>query len=380
MRPFFYYLSLLILAASSIGIPAYSANLNPSFDNDLAGWGLEPAASPTWDPMDVNDSQESGSARLTMTGDPPGTQGILQYVAVEPGAQYELSAWIQVGGDTGVGGSARLFGWWYRQLDGSRCSDNAGSLATIPSVMEDEAGEWVFRKGVVTAPLDAHCALVKGAIYKTEDTGEFIAYYDEFYFKEATAVGLNIDFGTFFSEPTSDYGAAAGQDGSWNRAGLGVTALVDTFGLPSGASVNVTADDGTGYIGSTPSNDDEELLQDNFYSGNGNSWSANLSGLASGTYDVFLYAPSNSSVPTGDMTVGGVAVPSIPGNSGSTLIEGTSWVSVQVTVTDGTLMISGAGTSYSGLAGIQIVSAQEVEGIFYHIRNKKVGAAVIYLE
>ena len=197
---------------------------------------------------------------------------------------------------------------------------------------------------------------------------------------DATVFGLNIDFGTVFSEPTSDYGAAAGQDGYWNRAGLDVTALFDTFGFGPGASVNVTADVGTGNIGGPPSSDDEKLLEDNFYSANGNSWSANLSGLASGAYTVFLYAPSHPSVPTGDMTVGGVAVPSIPGNSGSTLIEGTSWVSVQVTVTDGTLMISGAGTSFSGLAGIQVVTAQEVEGMFYLIPNKKGGAAVIYLE
>jgi hypothetical protein len=121
--------------------------------------------------------------------------------------------------------------------------------------------------------------------------------------------------------------------------------------------VNVNADFGTGAYG-VPSSGDEMLLEDNFYSIDGNSWSANLSGLVSGAYTVFLYAPSNPSVPTGAMTVGNFAVSSIPGSTGSTLIEGTSWVSAQVTVTDGTLMISGAGASYSGLAGIQVVPVQ----------------------
>jgi len=172
-----------------------------------------------------------------------------------------------------------------------------------------------------------------------------------------TVFGLNIDLGTANSVPTSGYGAAAGQDGYWNRTGLGVTALSDTSGLPSGASVNVNADFETGAYGA-PSSDDEMLLEDNFYSIDGNSWSANLSGLVSGPYTVFLYAPSNPSVPTGAMTVGNVAVSSIPGSTGSTLIEGTSWVSAQVTVTDGTLMISGAGASYSGLAGMQVVPVQ----------------------
>jgi hypothetical protein len=182
--------------------------------------------------------------------------------------------------------------------------------------------------------------------------------YATFQIAEAPMVfGLNIDLGTAHSEPTSGYGAAAGQNGYWNRTGLGVTALSDTSGLPSGASVNVNANFGTGTYG-VPSSDDEMLLEDNFYSMDGNSWSANLSGLVSGAYTVFLYAPSNPSVPTGDMAVGGVVVSSIPGSTGSNLIEGTSWVSAQVTVTDGTLMISGAGASYSGLAGIQVVPVQ----------------------
>ena len=59
------------------------------------------------------------------------------------------------------------------------------------------------------------------------------------------------------------------------------------------------------------------------------------------------------------MTVGGVAVASIPGDPGSTLIEGTSWVSVPVTVTDGTLAISGTDPSFSGVAGLQVVPLPE---------------------
>jgi len=220
---------------------------------------------------------------------------------------------------------------------------------------EAQVGVQVYRQSA-TVPNRNSCYSHKGGA--RDEPGEYATFQIT---NEPTVFGLNIDFGTFGtapSVPTSDYGAAAGQDGYWNRAGLGVTALFDTFGLGPGASVNVTADVGTGGIGDPPSSDDGKLLNDNFYSANGNSWSANLSGLVSGAYTVFLYAPTNSAVPTGDMTVGGVAVPSIPGDTGSTLIEGTSWVSVQVTVTDGTLMISGTGTSYSGLAGIQVVPVQ----------------------
>jgi len=181
MRPFAY---LLALVAVSISTPVSAANLlvNPTFDENLAGWGLEPAASPAWDPMDVDNSQSSGSARLTMVGEVHGTQGILQYVAVVPGAQYDFSAWIQVGGDAGTGGQARIFGWWMREHGTPRCNEVISSLGTTPAVEEGESGQWVLREETVSAPADAHCALVKAALYKTEPTGEFIAYIDDFIF------------------------------------------------------------------------------------------------------------------------------------------------------------------------------------------------------
>jgi hypothetical protein len=167
--------------------------------------------------------------------------------------------------------------------------------------------------------------------------------------------GVNIDFGTAAGVPAASYGAASGQAGSWNLSGLSVTTLVDLSGVASGASVSVVAVSGTGTGGGTPTTDDELLLNDNVYSSSGAGWSADLSGLELGDYLVFLYAPSNSAVPTGAMTVGGVAVAGIPGETGSALIEGTSWVTVKVAVTSGTLAISGAGPGFSGIAGLQLV-------------------------
>ena len=173
------------------------------------------------------------------------------------------------------------------------------------------------------------------------------------------AAGFNIDFGTAYGVPAASYEASSGQAGSWNLAGLGVTALVDVSGSPSDVSVNVVAVFDTGAIGGSPTNGDELLLNDNFYGLITASWSADLTGLATGDYLVFLYAPSNTAVPTGDMTVGGVPVASISGDAGSTLIEGTSWVSVQVAVTGGPLAISGARAGSSGLAGLQVVPLPE---------------------
>jgi hypothetical protein len=168
---------------------------------------------------------------------------------------------------------------------------------------------------------------------------------------------FNVDLGTDYGVPSTSYGAASGASGSWNRAGLGVTALADTNGAPSDVSVSVIALTAGGSA-TPPTNDDELLLNDNFFSTGGAGWSADLSRLDPGDYEVFLYAPSNAVVPSGDMTVGGVAVASIPGDTGSTLIEGTSWVSVPVTVADGSLPISGVG-SVSGLAGLQVVRLPE---------------------
>ena len=165
---------------------------------------------------------------------------------------------------------------------------------------------------------------------------------------------LNIDFGLQFGTPAASYGAAAGQAGVWNQVGLGTTGLVGLAGSVSGVSVSVSAATDGGYY-QTPTNNDQLLLEDNFFAVGGESWSATLSGLVDGRYRVYLYAPSNPLVPSGAMNVGGVLVASLPGSPGGSLIHGTSWASVDVTVAGGTLAITGAGATLSGLAGLQLV-------------------------
>jgi hypothetical protein len=97
-------------------------------------------------------------------------------------------------------------------------------------------------------------------------------------------------------------------------------------------------------------------LFDNVFTTAGNVWSVAFSGLAHGDYDLYLYAPGNPSVSTGDLTVNGVSVVGIPGGGYSgDLIEGTSYLVEPIHVDDGTLTISGTGSSFSGLAGLQLV-------------------------
>ena len=52
--------------------------------------------------------------------------------------------------------------------------------------------------------------------------------------------GFNVDFGTDLGVPAAGYGAASGQAGSWNQAGLGSTALANLSGGASSVSVNAT--------------------------------------------------------------------------------------------------------------------------------------------
>jgi hypothetical protein len=87
-----------------------------------------------------------------------------------------------------------------------------------------------------------------------------------------------------------------------------------------------------------------------------------VSGLESGSYRVYLYAPSHNAVSTGEMTVNGTAVASLPGDIGGSLIEGVSYASVLAQLTDGTLAISGIVDVHGGLAGLQVVPVPEPGG------------------
>jgi hypothetical protein len=155
----------------------------------------------------------------------------------------------------------------------------------------------------------------------------------------ALASSLYIDFGSSSAAPSSLFGAAAGTAGVWNNvSGLGTVAdLFDAFGVRTDVDVTVSAEsaDGTGGGGTT---DAYRLMQDNFYSTPGKTWSVWLSGLTDGLYDVYLYEPMNMFLGTGTGAVNGQTFSNINGNFG------------------GTLSATGGETgALSGLAGLQLV-------------------------
>jgi hypothetical protein len=181
----------------------------------------------------------------------------------------------------------------------------------------------------------------------------------------AVAQRLNIDLGPHFATPSNAYGAAANQAGEWNTLGLGVTSnLVGLDGAPTSVSATVTAGTDDGWDDVCPG-DSMALLADNIYT-QGGTWTVTLTGIANGTYTVYLYQPGHTSVFTGNMTVNGIAVTGLSGH-GCTLAAGSNYATTRVTVTNGQLTVVGdsAGTAhnFAGLAGLQLVpaSAQPIQ-------------------
>ncbi len=171
----------------------------------------------------------------------------------------------------------------------------------------------------------------------------------------ANAGGVYIDFGSEHGAPTSTYAAAADSPGTWNDiTATGATiALLDIDGVDTGLSLNLTTAPPVGSH--TPLSN--VLIDDNFYVGTGVSWDFTVSGLASGAYDVYYYAPTNVSVSTGPFTVEGVSASSLAG--ATSLIEGVSWAKIEnVILSDGSMdFVSTSTTGFRGIAGVQIVTA-----------------------
>jgi hypothetical protein len=169
----------------------------------------------------------------------------------------------------------------------------------------------------------------------------------------ANATLINIDFGVNTLSPSSN-GAASGQTGIWNMVNnLGLTSsLLDINGVATPVDLNLTAGRIQGNSGDhtiTP------LLSDNFFSYGGRSWSFTLTGLSTGLYDIYYYAPLHSSVSTGSFTIDGTSLSSLSGGIGN-LVQGISWDVLGGYSVNGSLTFrSISTTSYRGISGLQLV-------------------------
>jgi hypothetical protein len=181
----------------------------------------------------------------------------------------------------------------------------------------------------------------------------------------ALAVPLNIDFGAAGggNYPSSTFGAASGQAGTWNNITAFSTpsGILDIGGNATSVTTTITAFSMNAFSG-LPPGDANALMENSFYSsGINNSWSLSMTGLLDGLYDVYLYDSHNSAVGTGSGNVNGISFANINGNFGSgTFVEGTNYHLLSgVTITGGTLFATGSligsDLNNSGLAGMQIV-------------------------
>jgi len=186
------------------------------------------------------------------------------------------------------------------------------------------------------------------------------------------AQDINVDFGSVFDAPPSSFGAAAGQAGHWNRiVTLGTTSnLLDITGATIAISVTVTAGSiaGADEVVTSPV---ALLTQDNFFSISSRDWTAQFAKVDDGTYDVYVYSPTNPIVPTGPFTVNGITVGSFIGNKSDSLVQGQDWdVITGVTVSGGslTLATNPPTSGFRGLAGVQIVSMSSARVISIDIK------------
>jgi len=186
------------------------------------------------------------------------------------------------------------------------------------------------------------------------------------------ASSIYIDFGDKGTDhvPSSSYGAAAGVPGEWNvvTSWDTATALTDINGDATGASISLSSSlpFSDGWV-AEEGTDQLALQGDNFYvfsNYGGSGWAGQINGLSNGVYSLFLYAPNNGRVQTGDLIVNGVSVASVASGS----------IQKFVTVTDGTLSMTSSGLfEHEGLAGLQIVTAVPVPGALWLLGSALAG-------
>ena len=187
----------------------------------------------------------------------------------------------------------------------------------------------------------------------------------------AAAQSLNVDVGDntiLFPAPSSGYGAAAQQPGTWNAVKTPYSAqLVGLGGSPSGVSVSSSGTNAFATPFSGLSGDDERLMADcqsiSAFSGTVR-WT--FSGLAAGVYRVYTFAwdPSGSGAGTEVSVVGSSDPTQIVAGiwSGSPHVITASYALHHVGVGAGTLEIdvSGHAGSSGSVNGFQLVQESSI--------------------
>lgn len=146
--------------------------------------------------------------------------------------------------------------------------------------------------------------------------------------RAAPAQDFNIDVGLGFGTPGSSHGGAAGQPGVWNELDMSTPwvafALNDTSGAATGVDlVYLSGGNGNLAFNNAGTSGDDEALMDDFVdvgSNEGDTVEFRITGLESGTYDVYVnaWAPDNGTGFLSNVAMG-------PGGSGTQPCGGAPW-------------------------------------------------------
>ena len=182
-----------------------------------------------------------------------------------------------------------------------------------------------------------------------------------------SAQSFNVDFGVYYGSPDSTFAVSGVEPrfntGTWNSiSSIGSFDLLNLSGGASSVSLTLETlfiNGQTAPVTSGSPTQLESILNDNFYTSAGNTWTVTVTGLQNGEYDILVFAPRHFSVETGDYLVNGTAFNSISGNSDS-LTKGLTYdydynFGHSMEVTNGTVSIMSSSTvGYRGLSGLQI--------------------------
>lgn len=173
----------------------------------------------------------------------------------------------------------------------------------------------------------------------------------------ALAQSMNIDVGNATATPASTYGAAAGSTGVWNTyTGGTLTNLADLSGFATGASMSGTSG---GFLGgyNDPGTfgDDEALMDDSLVIPFLETYT--LSGLAAGTYSVFVYVWTFSALST-QVTLNSQAPQIVGGAWPGGFVAGITHMVDSVTIAQGqdiVIDVHSVNGALGGFSGMQVV-------------------------
>ncbi|MFO0783503.1 MAG: hypothetical protein U0636_07450 [Phycisphaerales bacterium] len=174
----------------------------------------------------------------------------------------------------------------------------------------------------------------------------------------AAAQSFNIDIGNATPAPSSAYGAAANQAGVWNvYTGGTLNNLQDLGGNSTSVSLTGTGGILGGFNDPGTFGDDEALMDDGMVVPFMETYT--LSGLAAGSYSVYLYSWTVSNLPTG-YNVNNTGFQTVGGAWPGGHVAGVTYLAYNVNIAQGQDIIitvhsvDGALGAFGGLQVVQV--------------------------